>query len=187
MLNTMQPQLAIRSSRLYLRPVQDEDWWDLYRCISEPGAIKYEKPLTDEQRRKWVNRSISSKAYWVVCLAETNSVIGNIYLGEGEQDNWELGYMLESKYQHHGYATEALTALIGWAFEATGAHRIFAFCNAENTVSWQLLDRLGFRREGNIKQNIYYHQSHDGTPLWQDTLIYAVLRNEWLALNQPGK
>lgn len=180
MVETKQSYLTIHTKRLYIRQVQEADWWDLYKCISDPAVMEYEPPLTDEQRRIWADNCIASTAFWSVFLADTGNMIGNVYLNKGEQNNWEIGYMLKSEYQKHGYATEAIGSLICRAFHIEMAHRVYAFCNAENTASWKLLERLGFRREGLIKQNIYFRQRADGEPLWQDTLIYGILREEWL-------
>lgn len=173
---------TIQTTRLFLRPVQWEDWWDLYRCVSDSAVMKYEPFLTEEQRRKWADDCISSNGFWSICLAGTGRMIGSAYLGNGGQDNWEIGYMLKAQYQKQGYATEAICPLVGRAFDIETAHRVYAFCNAENTASWQLLDRLGFRREGLIKQNVYLRQGQDGKPVWQDTLIYGLLKEEWMGL-----
>lgn len=187
MVETKQQYLTIHTKRLYLRRVNDADWQDLYNCICDPDVTRYEPHLADEQRHQWVDNCIASDTFWAICLAETGEMIGNVYLGKGEQDNWEIGYMLSAQYQKQGYATEALGPLICRAFHIEGAHRVYAFCNPENAASWKLLERLGFRREGLIKQNVYFHQDVNGEPIWQDTLIYGVLREEWLVVHVQPK
>lgn len=187
MVETKQMYLTIRTERLHLRPVREEDWHALYKCISDPVVMAYEPPLTYEQRCQWVDNCITSGAFWSVCLADTGEIIGNIYLGRGEQDNWEVGYMLQSRYQRQGYAAEAIGPLVCRAFHIEKAHRVYAFCNGDNAASWKLLERLGFRREGLIKQNIYFRKGDDGKPVWQDTLIYGVLQEEWTSIHIPPK
>lgn len=179
MVQTKQSYETINTRRLYSRKVLEDDWWDLYKCISDPEVMEYEPDLTDEQRRQWADNCIKSDAFWAVCLADTGKMIGNVYLGKGEQGNWELGYMLSSQYQKQGYAAEAIAPLLCRTFYVEKAHRVYAFCNSENSASWKLLDRLGFRREGLMKQNVYFRQEAGGKPIWQDTLIYGMLKEEW--------
>jgi len=52
-------------------------------------------------------------------------------------------------------------------------------CNPENERSWRLLERLGMRREGNLRKNIFFFRNEQGEPLWQDTYEYGLLREEW--------
>ncbi len=61
---------------------------------------------------------------------------------------------------------------------AQGAHRIFAECHPENQASWRLLEKLSFTKEGHLRKNIYFSKQQDGTPLWQDTLIYGLLKED---------
>ena len=68
-----------------------------------------------------------------------------------------------------------------------------AMCNGENSQSWRLLERLGFVREGCLRQNAYFKKDDHGNPLWFDTYMYGMLREDWLgaytgtARNGAGK
>lgn len=55
---------------------------------------------------------------------------------------------------------------------ARGKHRITAFCDARNTASAALLERVGFRREGHLRQSTWAKGE------WTDDLLYALLRDE---------
>ncbi|HEU4792335.1 MAG TPA: GNAT family protein, partial [Nitrolancea sp.] len=85
----------------------------------------------------------------------------------------DIGYELDSRFWGHGYATEAVRALLAFGFEQLGLHRIWAHCLAENVASIRLLERIGMRREGHLREN-EWQQGH-----WHDTLIYAMLAQEW--------
>ena len=67
--------------------------------------------------------------------------------------------------------------MIAQAFRE-GAHRIYAECDLRNAPSWKLLEKLGLRREAYFKQNIWFRRDKSGAPVWKDTLIYAILKNE---------
>ena len=66
--------------------------------------------------------------------------------------------------------------MVRQALTTGGMHRVVACCNPENTASWKLLEKIGFRREGLLRQNIFFRRSAAGEPLWIDTYVYA-----WLA------
>lgn len=57
--------------------------------------------------------------------------------------------------------------------------RIVARCDPENTASWRLLERLGMRREGCLRRNIWFKTDREGRPLWLDTYEYALLQEEY--------
>jgi RimJ/RimL family protein N-acetyltransferase len=85
----------------------------------------------------------------------------------------ELGYILNPRFASRGYATEALRALVTFAFDELGFHRLFARQDANNHGSRGVVERLSFRREGHLIENHCFN----GT--WCDEYIYAMLECEW--------
>ncbi len=57
------------------------------------------------------------------------------------------------------------------------AHRVVAQCNPANVASWRVLEKVGFVREGHLRQNIFFRRDAQGRPLWQDTFEYGLLSN----------
>ncbi len=171
----------LKTDRLMIRRFDVNDWEDVYDYLSDEEVVRYEPypPLKAEECRQYVDDYAASKNFWAVCLKDTGLVIGQVYLAEGQQQNWELGYVFHKKHQHLGYATEAVKALLDYVFSQCGAYRITASCNPENAPSWQLLNRLGFRREGHLIKNVYFHTDVHKNPLWQDTYQYGLLAEEW--------
>ena len=108
-----------------------------------------------------------------------DKVIGNVYLAKQNDYTWEVGWVFNRAFQHHGYATEAAHAAMDWAFRQQSAHRIIAKCDPRNPASWKLMERLGMRREGEWKKNVFFFRDENGNPLWKDTYQYAVLAEEW--------
>ena len=70
---------------------------------------------------------------------------------------------------------EAFECLIEAAFLQLDLHRVVADTDPENTASWKLMERLGLRREGHLKQSLWFKGR------WVDEYVYAVLREEWLS------
>ncbi|MDT2660414.1 GNAT family protein [Enterococcus hulanensis] len=173
---------TIRTKRLTIRRFVPEDWPDLLEYLSDPRVVKYEpyEPINQVQSIEIAQNHSESEVFWAVCLK--NKVIGNIYLEEVIQDSWEVGFVFHYDFQHQGYAYEAISMMIDRIF-AQGAHRVFAECHPDNQASWKLLEKLGFKREGHLRKNIFFNQAADGTPLWQDTYVYGLLREDYKGKN----
>ena len=171
----------IKTSRLLIRHFRPDDWQDLYEYLSQAEVVEYEpyEPFTVKfAKLEAINRS-KNHDFFAVCLKDSLKLIGNIYLTEREYNSWELGYVFKSKYWRSGYAEEAARALVSQVFRDKSAHRVCAMCNPQNTPSWKLLERLGFRREGHLRQNVFFRKDEFGCPVWQDTYEYGVLASEW--------
>jgi RimJ/RimL family protein N-acetyltransferase len=106
-------------------------------------------------------------------------MIGNLYFHRLDYGTWELGYVFNAAYQGKGYAFESACALMDYAFQRLDVRRISGMCNPSNERSWHLMEKLHMRREGNLKQNIYFKRDRNDDPVWQDTYEYAILKDEW--------
>lgn len=179
---------VIHTSRLELRRFSASDGEDLYEYLSDPQVVRFEPytVFTREQSHREAARRAGDPSFWAVCLKAGGKLVGNVYLNyitPLELFTWELGFVFNARYQKQGYGLESCTALMQHAFDQQGARRIIALCNPENRSSWRLMERLGMRREGYMRQNIYFHCGEDGQPLWQDTYQYAILAQEWQKRN----
>jgi RimJ/RimL family protein N-acetyltransferase len=85
----------------------------------------------------------------------------------------ELGFALGRPHQGRGYMASALPAVLGFAFGRLGLHRVHADTDPRNAPSIRALERLGFRREGVLRE----HYLVQGEP--QDAVVYGLLRSEW--------
>lgn len=171
----------IVTDRLIIRKFEASDWQDLYEYLSDEEVVKFEPNdvYTENQAIEEAIRRSNNESFYAVCLKKDEKLIGNLYLDKGEFDTFELGYVFNRQYQGQGYATEGANALIDYAFEYLGARRIIAMCNPMNERSWKLLERLHLRREGLLRQNVYFKTDINGDPIWLDTYEYAVLKTEW--------
>lgn len=165
------------TKRLILRRYQEHDLMDLYEYLSDEKVVEHEpyRPMTLEEVRDNLNWRISTEEMIAVELKETGKMIGNVYLGKRDFDSLELGYVFNAAYWGKGYAAESCQALVEMVF-AGGIHRIYAECDPKNENSWMLLERLGFQREGYLKQNVYFWKDERGNPIWKDTYLYGKLK-----------
>lgn len=176
--------MTVETDRLLLRPFDESDWQDLHEYLSQPEVVRYEpySVFTEKQSRKEAVRRASLPEFLAVCLKENGKLIGNVYFKEQEPaefQTWELGYVLSAYFQGYGYAAEACRAILSHAFVFLRARRVVAMCNPLNSRSWRLLERLNFRREGHLHQNLYFKCDEQGNPIWCDTYEYAILADDW--------
>ncbi len=93
--------------------------------------------------------------------------------------DWEIGWLVNPDDWGKGYATEAARRVIEFAFRSLDAHRVIAFCDADNRASERVMQKLGMRHEGSMRQTRLLRGE------WRDELLYAVLDCDWLD-GQPG-
>ena len=86
----------------------------------------------------------------------------------------EVGFTLSREHQGKGYASEAVSRLLDYAFGDLGLHRVVAITDRENERSFALLERVGMRREGHFVQNAWFKGR------WASEYLYALLEDEWL-------
>lgn len=172
--------MKIETERLVIRYFNENDGNDLYEYLSRPEVVKFEPypPLTYRKAVEEARRRKDDHRFYAVSL-KSGKVIGTLYLSRGEFNTWELGYVFHNDYWGNGYAYESAGALINYAFQNFGTRRMVAVCNPLNRRSWKLLERLGFRREGTLIQNVYFAKDETGNPIWQDTFEYGLLKSEW--------
>ena len=87
----------------------------------------------------------------------------------------DVGFTLDPAAQGHGYATEAGGELLRYLFEDRGKHKVCADCDTRNDASWRLLERLGFRREGELRE------AYRDSGVWASEYLYGLLAPAWWA------
>lgn len=166
----------IETERLILRRFRESDLSDLYAYLSNPNVVVFEpyRPMDMEEVKENLAWRISTEEMIAVELKETGTLIGNVYLGKRDFQALELGFVFQETYWNRGYARESCEKLIDLAFQRE-IHRIYAECDPQNVSSWKLLERLGFRREGHLRKNVYFWKNEAGKPIWKDTYVYGLL------------
>lgn len=175
---------VLETERLIIRKFKKEDAQGLYNYLSKEEVVKYEPytPFSYEQAKEEAERRAGDENFYAITLKD-GTLIGNLYLAKGEFDTWELGYVFNNDYWKQGYAYESAKKLIQYIFEDKNAWRVMAMCDPMNPNSWELLERLGFRREGHLLKNVYFFKDENGSPIWKDTYEYGMLKEEWEKLH----
>jgi aminoglycoside 6'-N-acetyltransferase len=175
--------MSLSTQRLVLRRFQASDAPVLAAYRSDPDVARFQSwsaPVSQEEAAALVRAYAGGDPrtpgwfQYAVELAAGHTLIGDV--GVNLHDNRmqaEIGFTLAAGYQGHGYATEAVRRVMEHLFDDQGLHRVSAECDARNTSSARLLDRLGFQREGHRPANTWIKGE------WTDDLLFGLLADQW--------
>lgn len=171
----------IETERLVLRPVTFDDVPDIHRYCSDPDVARYTAwqphgSLLETQAyvgavQDQYNRDEPSP--WGVEHRELRVLIGTCgFVGRApEHRRAELGYTLARMYWGQGYMTEAVSAVIAYAFANQDVNRIEAICDAENFASARVLEKSGMTFEGILRDYLLVKGRY------RNVRMYATLRD----------
>lgn len=176
--------MILTTDRLLLREFEERDWPAVLAYQSDPRYLRYYAwtHRTAEEVRAFVQMFVDQQAeqprlkfQLAVVLRTEDRLIGNCGIRVNNPDVREanIGYELAPQYWGCGYATEAARAILAFGFEELQLHRIWSWCIAENVASARVLEKLGMRCEGHLRE----HEWMKGR--WFDTLLYALLDHDW--------
>jgi RimJ/RimL family protein N-acetyltransferase len=179
----MSERLPLLSERLKLRDFREDDVDAVHSWASDPEVVRFmswgpnTRELTREfLQRKFAERTGDPRRTWdlAVVRRDTGQVVGSVGLRLDEQrQQAALGYCYHQDAWGHGFATEAAREILRFGFEELGLHRIHASADTRNGASIRVLDKLGMRQEGRLREHVMMRGE------WRDSYLYAVLRSEW--------
>ena len=171
----------IVTERLLLRRSIAGDAAEISSYRSDPnvhrtqGWERTDTAFVRAEIEEMVGRDPGAPGGWVqfsVCELDGGHLVGDVGLcpAEGEPGVIKAGYTISPAFQGKGYATEAVGALIGYAFGTLGADVVRAFADVDNTASIRVAEKVGMRH-----METYVHTDEDGT--WHG-VRYEVAREE---------
>jgi ribosomal-protein-alanine N-acetyltransferase len=178
-------EMKLLTERLELRPLVADDAPALFAIFSDPAVMRYwsTAPWSELQvALDYIERDRKAMAEGLfvrlgIVRAEDAALLGTCTLFSFDEQcrRAETGYGLATSAWGHGYACEAVTALLDWGFSALSLNRIEADIDPRNAASARALERLGFVREGHLRERWIV----DGEVC--DSLIYGLLAADWKA------
>ena len=182
----------LETTRLRLRHFMDADLAPFMAYRNDPEVARYQswegisepEARASIQEQKKVQPGTPGEWFQIAIeLKETGMLVGDCALKIEEHDERqaEIGYSLSRAYQRRGIASEAVSRVLEYAFETLELHRVIAIADCENVASFTLLERLGLRREGHFRQNVWFKGK------WGDEYLYAMLQEEWLNIHHTNK
>jgi ribosomal-protein-alanine N-acetyltransferase len=176
-------QLTLHTQRLHLRPLRTTDASALFAIFSDPRVMRYwsTPPWPDiDAAHRLIALDTQAMADGTCVRLGIERNHDGLLIGQCTLFNLnaqcrraEVGYGLAHAAWGHGYMGEALLALLDYGFTELGLNRIEADIDPANSASARSLERLGFRREGHLRERWIV----DG--LVSDSLLYGVLLSDW--------
>jgi RimJ/RimL family protein N-acetyltransferase len=175
-------QVTLKTKRLTLRPFRADDAEPLFAIFSDPVVMRYwsSAPWASVERAHAMIASdlkaMSAGEYLRLGLELDGRVIGMCTLFDFNTQcrRAEIGYGMDSACWGSGYMHEALTALISYGFGELGLHRIEADVDPRNAGSVRSLERLGFVREGLLRERWIVEGEVS------DSVVFGLLGREWV-------
>ena len=149
----------IETERLVIRPLTSTDVEQMFEQWVDPANERIdfvpERP-SDGQVRRWIEGT------WGVWERETGELVGDctLFFEDGIQQ-WELAYGFRRDRWGRGYATEAGEACVRYGFDVLGVEKIVADVDPQNPASAHVLEKLGFKKTGEVDGKLFYERAPD--------------------------
>jgi len=183
-LQSLLSKKKLSGERVFLRPPKRRDAlkWQKLRLASKSFLVPWE-PAWDASscsRRAFIRYFKNSnylanmdRAYsFLIFNIEDKSLLGGVNVGNvrrGVSQSASLGYWIGKQHSKKGYMKEALDILIPSLFLDLQLNRIEAATLENNLASKNLLNKIGFKKEGKLRKYLKINGE------WQDHVLYSLL------------
>ncbi len=173
---------GIRTERLYIRRLTMRDAADMFEYSRDPQVARH--VLWDAHRS--INESRAYIRYmlrkyrmgepvsWGIEHVASGKMIGTIGFMwyQRENNSAEVGYSLSRAYWNQGIMTEALSAMLDFAFDEMRLHRVEAQHELDNPASGAVMRKAGMKHEGTLRGRLF------NKGRYVDVALYAMLRED---------
>lgn len=174
---------TLSGERVSLRAPRPEDAADVLAVFGDAGHLRYwsHGPLADLAAARtyvegiesgWRDRSLFQ---WAVTEPPDDRLVGTVTLVDWDREHRraEIGFILHPAHTGRGLARDAVRTALRFAVGEMGLWRVEADVDPDNAGSLRLLEGLGFRREGVLRERWFTF----GT--WKDTVLLGLLASEF--------
>lgn len=179
------PFPVLETERLVLREITLEDASFWLRNFSDPEVVEltaFEPPVdldaAKDEITQYAIRLFEQGAgfRWGITVRPSRELIGTLgyhgWVREGGS-RARVGYELMREYRRRGIMTEAMRAILAYGFGSMKLNRVEVLTDPTNVRSIRLLERLGFHREGVLRENTCFRGR------FIDDAIYSLLARDW--------
>lgn len=172
---------------IFLRPPQIADYamWADIRATSRAFLKPWEPSWANDDLtrnafrrriRRYQQETREGQAHALfIFRKQDEQLVGGLNLSNirrGVTQAASLGYWMGESFAGQGYMSAAVRSTLPFAFNSLGLHRVEAACIPDNQRSINLLQRLGFQREGYAREYLCI----DGR--WRDHVLFAILKKD---------
>jgi len=175
--------MQIVTDRLCLGDVAEEDYEFFAELEINESCLKYKAdtvPTKDFIDKKFsetledINRIPRVRYRLMISKLSTNEPVGRILFWKLDDSikEWEIGWDVHPKHWGNGYASEAAKAVLKFAFNELGVHRVQALCNDQNSSSEKVMIKVGMKKEGTRRGVRLLNNC------WYGSHIYSLLESD---------
>ncbi len=180
--------MELITPRLRIREFTESDYQALRDMDLRPEFNTYERDFaTEADTHALLDDSISTQleiprtVYRMAITIQPADLVKGVIKISTQQENireWEVGWAVHPDEWGKGYATEAAWHIIDWVFREFNVHRVVADCNSCNVPSMRVMEKLGMKLEGRMREVRWLNGA------WWDECVYAVLDTEWKVIRE---
>ena len=178
-------KLSLETAQLLLRPLKLDDAPVISKLTGRreiaDTTISIPHPYSEEQDREWISghlgtKGTSKEVIFAITLKKNGQLMGSVGLRDIDQDHSraKTGCWVAVEEWGKGYATEASSAALRFGFEELRLNRIYAHHMVRNPASGHVLENIGMRREGRLRQPVRKWG------VFEDVILLAILREDWI-------
>lgn len=167
--------------KVYLKLVEYEDIPNRVKWINDPviqSTLMYDIPTSLAKTTEWYRKSVIdlTRREFSIFTVKENLNIGfcgliNIDIRSKKAEyHFVIG---ETSYWNQGYGTETCKLLMEYAFNELGLNKLYAFVLLQNLGSYKVLEKLGWKKEGLLRQEIWGHG------ILRDVYYFGILKEDY--------
>lgn len=166
---------------IFLRDLKSSDVSELLKVANHPDIgkrmISLAYPFTESDAKALINNSGSNNLTYGIEEIESGSLIGTISLRDYDpvHEQIEMSMWINPNWWGIGYSIDASMQMLNHAFSKFNTNRVYAHCTTDNKKSISLLRRIGFTKEGLLRERV---KLEDG---YMDVFLFSLLKKEWLS------
>lgn len=174
---------TLNTARLLLRPFAEADTDAIFALQSNAHVLRYwDAPPWNEraQAERFIKRCKQMEEEGRGVRLAIERVSNHAFIGWCGFFKWDpeyrsagIGYCFDDKAWGQGFATEAATAVLQWAFDTLDLNRVQSEADTRNRASARVLEKLGFVHEGTLREDCIVNGEVS------DSWVYGLLKREW--------
>lgn len=165
--------------QITIRKFEKKDISNKVRWINDPqnhAYLHYDLPLEEDKTEAWFEKNHGRQDRYDAVILVDNIPVGLIGLLSIDFKNSKAEYYVllgERTYLGKGIAAGATLQLLYYAYEQLGLNRVYLYTEVDNTAAIRLYERIGFKREGLLKDDLFF-KGH-----YVDRYLYGLNRKDF--------
>lgn len=168
-----------REMKVSIRKFERSDIPQKVEWINNPENnqfLHYDIPICEEETEKWFDSHKNDDKRYDAVIEVNGEPVGTIGLLSIDHKNRKAEYYIamgETSYKGKGVAKEASRLILKYGFEKLELNRIYLFTEIGNVVAQKMFERVGFVKEGIIRQDVVSHGKY------VDRIVYGCIKEDW--------